>query len=129
MKYLATLSALALMAAPAFAADPLEGRWLTAPDDNKNRGLVEVKPCGAMLCGTLVGAIDGSGASITSGPNIGRQIVWNTVNKGGGVYRGKVYSPDRGKTYNSKLVLSGGNLSVSGCVVGVCREGGIWTKQ
>ncbi len=123
----AMIVGLALAASPALA-DPIEGRWLTGADDNGNRGLVDISACGAAYCGVLVKAYDGSGAEIPS-PNIGRQIVWNTVNKGNGVYRGKVYSPDRDKTYNSKLVLSGAGLSVSGCVLGVCREGGVWSKQ
>ncbi|MCR9114486.1 MAG: DUF2147 domain-containing protein, partial [Rhodobacteraceae bacterium] len=41
---------------------------------------------------------------------------------------GKVYSPDRGKTYKSKLVLNGKTLKVSGCVLGICRDGGTWQK-
>jgi len=132
MKQLALIAALILGVAaafPAFAADPLEGFWRTAPDDNGNSGLIEVKPCGAMLCGTLIRAFGPSGAEIQS-DNVGRKLIWNTLNKGSGVYRGRLYSPDRDSEYKSKLVLSNGNrLSVSGCRFGFCREGGVWTKQ
>lgn len=122
-------AALVIAASPTLAADPLEGTWLTAKDDNGRRGVIQVAPCGANLCGVLVRAIDTDGSNVTTGENIGRQIIWNTASKGNGVYRGKVYSPDRDKTYNSKLVLSGNSLSVSGCVLGACREGGVWTRQ
>ncbi|MCO6382826.1 DUF2147 domain-containing protein [Oceanicola sp. 502str15] len=121
-----TLAAL-LVAAPAWAADPLEGLWRTAKDDNGNSGLVQVKPCGGGLCGTLIKAYGANGKEIQS-ENVGRQIISQTKPSGGGQYKGKVYSPDRGKTYNSKLVLSGSTLKVSGCVLGICRDGGTWKK-
>ena len=55
------------------------------------------------------------------------KTISETVNNGGGKYSGKVYSPDRGKTYKSKLVLSGKTLKVSGCVFGICR-GQTWQR-
>ncbi len=115
------------LAAPALA-DPLEGMWRTAKDDNGNSGLIQVTPCGAKLCGTLVKAFDSSGAEMAS-PNIGRRIIWDTVPAGGGQYKGRLYSPDRDKEYRSKLVLEGNRLSVSGCVLVACREGGVWQRQ
>ena len=108
-------------------ADPLEGMWQTAADDNGNSGMIEVVPCGAMLCGTLIKAYDAAGAEMAS-DNIGRQLIWDTTSNGDGTYSGQVYSPDRDKTYTSYLVLSGDSLSVRGCVLGFCREGGVWTR-
>ncbi|MGJ8611424.1 MAG: DUF2147 domain-containing protein [Octadecabacter sp.] len=122
-----TLAAVVGLAGAAFA-DDLEGRWNTPADDNGNRGLVEVVPCGAALCGTLIAAFDPSGAQMSS-PNIGRQIIFDTVAQGGGEYRGQVWSPDRDKTYNSRLQLSGNTLAVSGCVLGICRDGGTWMRN
>ena len=84
-------------------------------------------PCGAKLCGTLAKAYDASGNEKAS-DNIGRKIISETVNNGDGKYSGKIYSPDRDKTYTSKLVLKGEVLNVSGCVFGICRNGGTWTK-
>jgi len=126
-RILITLTAIAGFAGAA-AADPLEGSWRTPADDNGNSGIVEVAPCGAALCGTLTQAFDSSGASIQT-PNIGRQIISDTTASGGGEYRGQVYSPDRDKTYNSRLQLNGNQLSVSGCVLGICRDGGTWTRN
>lgn len=122
-----TAAALIALAGSAFA-DPLEGMWRTAADDNGNSGLIQVAPCGNALCGTLVRAFDANGNQMDS-PNVGRQIISETVAAGGGQYTGKVYSPDRDKTYNSRLQLSGNTLSVSGCVLGICRDGGTWTRQ
>lgn len=128
MKKFAIAAALAVFGTAAFAADPVEGTWKTKPDDNGNFGHVQIKPCGNAFCGTLVKAFDGSGAQIES-PNVGRKIVWDMVAYGDGLYDdGKIYSPDRDKTYNSEMQLSGNSLTVKGCVLGICRDGGTWTR-
>lgn len=128
MKKFALAAALAVLGTAAFAADPVEGTWKTKPDDNGNFGHVQIKPCGNAFCGTLVKAFDGSGTQIES-PNVGRKIVWDMVAYGDGVYDdGKVYSPDRDKTYNSEMKLNGNSLTVKGCVLGICRDGGTWTR-
>jgi uncharacterized protein (DUF2147 family) len=124
-----TLIAATLFAAltlPA-AADPVHGRWRTAPDDNGNTGIVEVTDCGNRICGTLIEAYDGQGRRMSS-PNVGRQIVWDMEPRGGGQYRnGRVWAPDRDRTYNARMELSGERLSVSGCVLMICRDA-IWTR-
>jgi uncharacterized protein (DUF2147 family) len=127
MKIALTLAATIGFAGAAFA-DPLEGTWRTPTDDNGNSGLVVVAPCGAALCGTLSQSFDSSGAQMAS-PNIGRQIIFDTTPSGDGAYRGQVWSPDRDKTYNSRLQLAGDTLSVSGCVFGICRDGGTWIRN
>ena len=109
------------------AAEPLLGTWRTAADDNGNSGLIKVDRCGAQLCGTMIKAYGPSGKEIQS-DKIGTTIISETVSRGGWEYRGKVYSPDRDKTYKSKLMLNGNTLAVSGCVIGICRDGGTWTK-
>lgn len=108
-------------------AEPLLGTWQTANDDNGNYGHIVVAPCGDALCGTLVKSFNSAGAEIPS-DYTGSNIISQTLPRGEGEYRGKVFSPDRGKTYNSKLLLTGEILSVSGCVFGICRDGGTWTK-
>lgn len=116
------------MAGGAHAADPVEGVWQTKPDDNGNFGHIEIKPCGAAYCGTLIKAFDPAGAEAES-PNVGKQIVWDMVAQGDGTYEdGKVWSPDRDKTYNSYMVLEGDGLTVKGCVLGICRDGGTWSR-
>jgi len=123
-----TLATGLLFAAGAAFADPVEGVWKTKPDDNGNFGHIQVKPCGPAFCGTLIKAFDGSGAQIES-PNVGKQIIWDMVAYGDGAYDdGKVWSPDRDKTYNSEMQLTGDSLAVKGCVMGICRDGGTWTR-
>jgi len=108
-------------------AEPLIGLWQTAPDDNGNFGHIQVAPCGAQICGTLVRSFDAGGQEIAS-DFTGRLIISETVAQGDGAYRGKIFAPDRGRTYGSRLVLSGDSLAVSGCVLGVCRDGGTWKR-
>jgi uncharacterized protein (DUF2147 family) len=119
----------AVMAAGGAWADPVEGLWKTKADDNGNFGHVEIAPCGAAFCGTLVAAFDQSGAPRES-DNIGKRIVWDMVASGGGAYGdGQVWAPDRDKTYAAKLALTGDRLAVSGCVLGglICRAQD-WTR-
>ena len=128
MRTLAALTAtLALLAAPALA-DPVHGTWKTKPDDNGNFGHVRIQTCeNGKICGGLIASFNSAGARIES-PNLGRAIVWDMEAQGGGAYgNGKVYAPDRDKTYNSKMELRGNTLGVSGCVAFVCRESE-WTR-
>lgn len=131
MRNLALSAALlGLMALPAFAADPLVGTWKTAPDDNGNFGYIQIAPCGDRFCGTLIKSFDSKGKPKKT-DNIGKKIIWDMKAEGGGKYDGgKIWAPDRDKTYASKLDLKGDKLAVSGCVLGglICRNGGNWTR-
>ncbi len=129
MKTFITAAVLSIgMAGTAFAADPIVGNWRTIADDNGNSGLISVSECGTKICGVLVKSYDKSGKAFKS-ENQGRKLIWDMVNTGGGSYgKGKVYSPDRGKTYSGKLQLSGNKLNVQGCVLGICRSGGSWAR-
>ncbi len=120
---------LTLWAGAALAGDPAEGVWKTLPDDNGNFGYIEIKPCGPALCGTLIQSFDGAGVDMES-ENVGKQIVWDMMPAGDGYYAdGKVWAPDRDKTYTAKMQLSGETLAVSGCVLGglICRASD-WTR-
>lgn len=128
MKKLGLIFAFVLgLAAPAFA-DPVEGTWKTAPDDNGNYGYIQVSTCGSKICGVLAKSFDSSGATLES-PNTGKKIIWDMTPDGGGKYSGgKVYAPDRDKTYSSKMTLKGNSLNIKGCVFGICRDGGNWKR-
>lgn len=119
--------AFSLMALPALA-DPVHGLWKTQPDDNGNFGHVRMQTCSnGKICGGLVAAFDGAGQQMES-PNIGRAIVWDMEPQSDGQYRnGRVWAPDRDRTYNSRMELRGSTLGVSGCVLGICREQQ-WTR-
>ena len=127
MKALTFAAGLILAAGAAFA-DPVEGTWKTQPDDNGNYGVVSIKTCGAEICGTLGQGYNSAGQKISS-PNIGKRMIWAMKPQGGGQYSGgKIWAPDRDKTYNSKMTLSGNRLKVEGCVLGICR-GQTWTRM
>ena len=127
MKVFAFATGLAMLAGAAWA-DPVEGVWQTKKDDNGNFGHVQIKPCGPAFCGVLIKAFDKDGKPRES-DNIGRKIVWDMVAYPDGLYDdGQIYSPDRDKTYNGDMTLSGNNLSVRGCVLGICRDGGTWKR-
>lgn len=122
----AVVATLAL-AGPALA-DPVEGVWQTRPDDNGNFGHIQVAPCGDKICGVLIRAYDSAGKQVES-PNVGKNIIWDMVAKGDGAYGdGKIWAPDRDKTYKSKMQLSGDRLAVEGCVLMICRDGGTWLR-
>ncbi len=61
--------------------------------------------------------------------NTGKRVVWDMKPYAGGLYDdGKVWSPDRNKTYDADLTLAGDSLAVRGCVIGICRNGGTWMR-
>ena len=120
-RHAAAAAALCLCATAA-GADPVAGVWQTQPGDDGAFGHVEVGACGAALCGTLVRAYDADGNEVAS-DRVGRQIVWDMAPEGAGAYGGgKIWAPDRDKTYASKMQLAGDRLKVSGCVLGICRS-------
>ncbi len=129
MKKLAIAAIATIALSGAALADPIHGTWQTIPDDNGNYGHIQVRDCGDRgICGTLIKSFDSSGAEFVS-ENQGRAIIWDMAADGGGAYSGgKVYSPDRDKTYSSRMQLSGNSLTVQGCVFGICRDGGTWSR-
>ena len=127
MKKLVLIAAAMMLAAPVMA-DDVFGTWRTIADDNGNSGHVKVSACGAKVCGVLVQSFDKNGKAFKSA-NQGKRLMWDMVNNGGGKYSGgKVWAPDRDKTYKGKLVLSGNTLDVKGCVGPICRSGGKWKR-
>ncbi|CAN0593533.1 unnamed protein product [Ectocarpus sp. 12 AP-2014] len=122
-----TLAALAIMIAMPVFADPVLGLYKTQPGDDGKFGHVELYQCDASICGVIRKAFDASGKE-TSSDNIGRRMIWDMKAQGDGAYgKGKIWAPDRDKTYSSKMELSGNALKVSGCVLGICRAQA-WTR-
>ncbi|WP_371226427.1 DUF2147 domain-containing protein [Roseovarius sp. 2305UL8-3] len=127
MKSFAIAAAALMISTGAAFADPILGTWKTQPGDDGNYGLVTISKCGSQICGVLGQGFDSAGNKIDS-PNIGRKMIWDMNADGGGKYSGgKIWAPDRDKTYNSKMALSGNSLKVSGCVLGICRSQN-WTR-
>ncbi|WP_315760218.1 DUF2147 domain-containing protein [Sphingomonas sp. Y38-1Y] len=128
----AAFSALSI-AAPAHAADPVAGRWLT----EGGQAIVAIRPCGANLCGAIERVVKPTpGAPTTdaknpnpalrSRPYVGLTILSNFKDAGSD-WRGQIYDPKSGKTYRSMLKAAGNNLEVKGCVAVFCRSQ-TWTR-
>ncbi len=123
------VAALALVASP-LAADPLAGIWKTAEGKDGGYLHVTVATCGAALCGTIDKAFDASGAPSAAYEHLGKRLFWAMSESGGNAYGGgKIWAPDTGKTYSSKMQLHGQTLKVKGCVAGgaIC-QGQDWTR-
>lgn len=135
MRIALTAAFLSLAAAPALAAD-VTGTWMTPTDE----GMVEIKPCGTSVCGTLVSSDDikknpaltdskNSDASLRSRPLKGLLMLSGFSGSGGSWSGGKIYNPDDGKTYTATLTMKGDNtLEVRGCVFVPLCETQTWTR-
>ncbi|MEM0948170.1 MAG: DUF2147 domain-containing protein [Pseudomonadota bacterium] len=121
------LTAALLAAGTLAAADPVEGVWQTQPGDAGNFAHVEIAACGTAICGTILRAYGADGAARTS-DTVGKQMIWDMAANGDGTYAGgRIWAPDRDKTYRSKMELAGDRLKVSGCVGPICR-GQTWAR-
>lgn len=137
MKLTAALTlavALTLSALPA-AADPVPGDWILRGGTAK----VRIAACSSdrsKLCGTIVWAkdailADGKVAkdarnpdpALRNRPIIGLVLIQDLKPAGTGKWvGGKIYDPDSGKTYASKLQINpDGTLKVEGCISVVCQ--------
>ena len=127
-----TLLALTLALAPSLApslalADPVHGMWKTQVDDG-SYALVEMGSCsGGKTCGWIRRTFDDSGEYQSE--NIGKVLVINMENVGGGAYKDSVWRPANDKIYIGKMELAGNTLSLSGCIVGglLCKAQS-WTR-
>ncbi len=128
MRIRAIITGLALvLGGPVFAGDPVLGLYRTQPGDAGNYAHVELYECGADICGVIRKAFDGSGTEIFS-DTVGKRMIWAMKPQGDGKYaQGKIWAPDRDKTYSSKMEMKGKSLKVSGCVLGICR-GQTWSR-
>lgn len=101
-------------------ADPAVGVWKTQVDDGAYAH-VKMSQCGADLCGTIARTFNSGGEYKSA--NLGKKLVWDMTPAGGGAYKsGKVWQPSTGKTFRSKMALSGNTLKVSGCVGPICKK-------
>ena len=137
-------SALVLLATGFIALSPtaqaetidIAGVWFTQSKSSK----VEIYDCGdATPCGKIawidpaeeVGEgvdINNPDPALQSEPLIGLKILYGFEKRNAGWRRGKIYDPETGKTYGSKLTLQDdGSLKVNGCIGPLCQTQ-IWTR-
>lgn len=104
-------------------ADPASGIWKTETGETGGYLHVQVAPCGAQICGTILKVFNSDNTS-----SEGKPIIWDMDIDGSGKYSGgRIWAPDVDKTYRSKMRLSGNTLKVSGCVGPICRSQN-WTR-
>ena len=115
-RIIAAIAALCLSAGAAAAQDAAVGLWQTQVDDGAFAH-VQIAPCGAAVCGTIVRTFQDGGVEYQS-PNIGRQIVINMAPNGDGTYNGQVWRPSNDKIYTGKMQVDGNALRLQGCVAG-----------
>ena len=122
-------------ASSAQAADPVEGLWLVQAGNAK----VRVSPCAAdkaRMCGQITwlkNATDQAGQPVkdTRNPDAGQRnrpivgllMIRDFKQAGPGRWTGgKIYDPNSGKTYGSKMTANAdGTLKVEGCIAVVCQ--------
>ncbi len=125
----------AAIALPAWAAEPITGRWVT----QDKAAVVAIAPCGAALCGRierfLVPPAQGNDQRDVNNPDpakrtrklLGTAILSGLAADGDG-WRGQVYDPKKGKTYTAKLRRKAdGTLEVKGCLGPFCQAQ-VWKR-
>lgn len=89
---------------------------------------VEIAPCEDKLCGTIHSAFNPEGESDPAYEHLGKSMVWAMTQKSESSWTdGKIWDPSKDKTYNSKMSIQDDILSVSGCILFVCRAQD-WTR-
>ncbi len=122
------LAALAL-AAPASAAAPIAGRWITVEGDS----IVTIGSCGGgKLCGRITtflkrppaaNPVDGKNPdpALRGRPILGMAVL-SGFSDAGKDWRGRIYDPRSGRSYKSILSRNAdGTLKVQGCVAFLCQ--------
>jgi len=126
---LAAVFAIAALAVPALAAEPIAGQWVT----QDRKAVVTIGQCGASTCGKisrfLVAPPDGADQRDINNPDEAKRsrklmglLVLTDLRQDGDLWRGDIYDPETGKTYRSVIRRKGANtLEVKGCIAVFCQ--------
>jgi uncharacterized protein (DUF2147 family) len=116
----------AVTAGPAEARSPIEGRW------KKGKLQIDIRPCGAALCGTVVEASAKQQARAERGSGtelIGATLIKDIRPAGHNSYRAKVFVADRNMNAAGRITqVSPNQLKVSGCVLAIICKSTNWTR-
>jgi uncharacterized protein (DUF2147 family) len=125
----AAFVALSGAAAPAMAnATGAEGVWRNP----KNTVHVQLQPCGATMCGTVVWAAPKAQAKARAAGQklVGAQLFREFKPIAPGRWQGKVFIPDMNRTFSGTMTATGPTRIVGkGCLIGgfFCKEQ-TWVK-
>jgi uncharacterized protein (DUF2147 family) len=140
MKPAILAAAVAMSGFPALAADLVEGDWMT-PGGSARVRVAPCKPQPTQMCGVIVALknpLDARGQPPRDGNNpdpalktrtiVGLPFITGFKAAGPGKWSGgKIYDPNTGKTYASKMAMAGKALKVEGCIAMICRAQ-TWTR-
>lgn len=106
-------------ATTAQAADPT-GTWQRPSTGT----VVKFYNCGSNLCAKIVGVKDKSKQG-----TVGTVIMSGAAKTSDNTWKGDLLNTEDGQTYNGVVTLSGGGLTLKGCVLGgiVCK-GETWSR-
>ena len=105
----------------------IAGRW-RSPGGNS---IIEIAPCGAANCGTVVWASDQAKKDAAKGTSqlIGTQLLTNLKETKPGFWQGTLFIPDRNMRATAKIQLaSPEQLKVSGCVARFLCRSQYWSR-
>jgi uncharacterized protein (DUF2147 family) len=123
-----TIGLLTALAAPAAATagSPIEGRW------RKGNLQIEIKPCGNVLCGTIVRASPKQKAKAQRGSGtelIGARLIENIRPIGNDSYKARVFLADRNMHATGTIrQVSNDRLSVRGCAMLILCKSTTWER-
>jgi uncharacterized protein (DUF2147 family) len=124
-RILSLLSFVFLVTSPASPANAasLLGTWAVEPDSKGQVGHVQITPCGARLCGTVVRIFDRAGRPTTTS-NLGRRVLRDVRQTGPNSYEdGKIYVPLLRAEFDVDIALSGTRLDLTACnALDICRS-------
>lgn len=115
--------------AQAAGSETIHGTWENPTGDVR----VITQPCGDNLCGKVSWASDLAKRDAAAGgtPNlIGTSLLRDYRQTKPGHWKGRVFVPDLGDTYYSKIVqLDNRRIKISGCILGglLCKSQ-VWKK-
>ncbi len=131
---------LAAMSGAALAADgTVEGRWLT----QDQKGVIEIGPCGQLVCGRLVWmkpdpVKDADGLphdgynpdpAQRQRPLCGLAILYNFQQTDPGDWQGLIYSPEDGQVYHANMHVENGALKLRGYLgIPLLGQTQTWTR-
>ena len=85
---------------------------------------VDFYDCGGNLCGKIIAVTNASKQS-----TVGKLIVNGAKPAGAGIWKGDLFDPDSGKTYNGTITLAGDGLKLEGCVTAVLCSSEVWRRE
>lgn len=128
------LAPLMLIAAPAHAAEPILGQWVT-----QNGGaVVTIARCGSAVCGRISRILKPNPANPDAVDRNnkktelrGRKLIGLAIipsfSDSGSDWRGRIYSPETGGEYDGYLRRNDdGTLAVKGCVAALLCQTQTW---